>query len=164
MEIEDIREIFLNKLISIFNDENISFSIEEGLCSAIYDLNEYNPELEKEYRKKYARHARRIISNLSFSQNKIELRDRIISGEIPPNELYKCGREDLYPELWESLKIKFFSKIKSRKNSQAHDGLFKCNKCKTYKTTYTQAQTRSADEPMTTYVTCLNCDNVWKFS
>jgi transcription elongation factor S-II len=29
--------------------------------------------------------------------------------------------------------------------------------------TYYQLQTRSADEPMTTFVTCVNCDNRWKF-
>lgn len=31
------------------------------------------------------------------------------------------------------------------------------------KTTYYQMQTRSADEPMTTFVTCVNCGNRWKF-
>ena len=30
------------------------------------------------------------------------------------------------------------------------------------KTTYTQAQIRIADEPMTTFVTCLNCNHNWK--
>jgi transcription elongation factor S-II len=28
---------------------------------------------------------------------------------------------------------------------------------------YYQQQTRSADEPMTTFVTCLECDKRWKF-
>ncbi len=40
---------------------------------------------------------------------------------------------------------------------------FKCGKCKARKATYYQMQTRSADEPMTTFVTCLNCNNRWKF-
>eukprot|EP00439_Symbiodinium_sp_Y106_P042252 s4841_g5.t1 len=31
------------------------------------------------------------------------------------------------------------------------------------KTTYFQMQTRSSDEPMTTFVTCLTCGNRWKF-
>ena len=41
-------------------------------------------------------------------------------------------------------------------------GAFKCSKCKSTKTSYYQMQTRSADEPMTTFVTCLNCDKKWK--
>ncbi|KAI9156906.1 hypothetical protein LWI28_013889 [Acer negundo] len=40
---------------------------------------------------------------------------------------------------------------------------FKCSRCGQRKTTYYQMQTRSADEPMTTYVTCVNCNNHWKF-
>jgi len=36
---------------------------------------------------------------------------------------------------------------------------FQCGKCKQRKCTYFQLQTRSADEPMTTFVTCVNCNN-----
>ena len=39
---------------------------------------------------------------------------------------------------------------------------FKCYKCSKRQCTYYQLQTRSADEPMTTFVTCLNCGNNWK--
>ncbi|EAN33789.1 transcription elongation factor S-II protein [Theileria parva strain Muguga] len=42
-------------------------------------------------------------------------------------------------------------------------GQFKCNKCNSKVTTYYQLQTRSSDEPMTTFVTCLNCKNRWRF-
>jgi len=39
-----------------------------------------------------------------------------------------------------------------------------CGKCKQSKVAYTQAQTRAADEPMTTFCECMNCGNRWKFS
>ena len=39
-----------------------------------------------------------------------------------------------------------------------------CGKCNQRKVSYSQAQTRSADEPMTTFCECLNCGNRWKFS
>jgi transcription elongation factor S-II len=42
-------------------------------------------------------------------------------------------------------------------------GSFQCKQCKSWDTTYTQKQTRSADEPMTTFVLCLACGSRWKF-
>jgi DNA-directed RNA polymerase subunit M/transcription elongation factor TFIIS len=42
------------------------------------------------------------------------------------------------------------------------DGIFQCKKCKSKKTTYYSLQTRSADEPMTNFITCLICQNRWK--
>jgi transcription elongation factor S-II len=39
-----------------------------------------------------------------------------------------------------------------------------CGKCKQSKVAYTQAQTRAADEPMTTFCECQFCGNRWKFS
>jgi transcription elongation factor S-II len=47
---------------------------------------------------------------------------------------------------------------------EKYTGMFKCGKCKSMKTSYYQLQTRSADEPMSTYVTCMNCNNRWKFN
>jgi DNA-directed RNA polymerase subunit M/transcription elongation factor TFIIS len=48
------------------------------------------------------------------------------------------------------------------KMDEDYEGMFKCRKCKSKKTTYYQMQTRSADEPMTTYVTCMECSLKWK--
>lgn len=39
-----------------------------------------------------------------------------------------------------------------------------CGKCKQSRVAYSQAQTRSADEPMTTFCECTMCGNRWKFS
>ena len=47
-------------------------------------------------------------------------------------------------------------------NTENEDGLFQCYKCKSKNTTYYSLQTRSADEPMTNFITCLNCKYRWK--
>ena len=43
-------------------------------------------------------------------------------------------------------------------------GMFKCPRCHSDETTYTQAQLRSGDEGYTTFVTCLRCDKHWTFN
>lgn len=45
----------------------------------------------------------------------------------------------------------------------AETEMFQCQRCKKRKCTYTQLQTRSCDEPMTTFVHCTNCGNRWRF-
>ena len=45
---------------------------------------------------------------------------------------------------------------------EASTDTFTCRICKSKECTYYQMQTRSADEPMTTFVTCINCNNRWK--
>ena len=72
--------------------------------------------------------------------------------------------QEMNPKIWEVLINK---KMKRKQNlceinMNAATDEFKCYKCKQRKTTYNQLQTRSADEPMTTFVTCLNCGKRWK--
>jgi transcription elongation factor S-II len=52
--------------------------------------------------------------------------------------------------------------INKLKRDAEYEGILVCPKCKSRKTSYYQLQTRSADEPMTTYAQC-SCGNRWKF-
>lgn len=47
-------------------------------------------------------------------------------------------------------------------DAEIEEGLFKCPKCKSKKTTYYSVQLRSSDEPMTNFITCTQCKNRWK--
>jgi len=40
--------------------------------------------------------------------------------------------------------------------------MFSCEKCGKNRTTYYQMQTRGADEPMTIFVTCLDCGHFFR--
>ena len=68
--------------------------------------------------------------------------------------------------IWKEVidKKKLEDKLKYEPKPIATTDMFKCGKCKKRKCTYYQLQTRSADEPMTTFVRCVECGNQWSFS
>ena len=70
------------------------------------------------------------------------------------------------PEKWKTmLQVKSEKdKGKFETNIEASTDTFTCRKCKGNKTTYYQLQIRSADEPATTFINCIDCGNKWKIT
>lgn len=95
-----------------------------------------------------------------------KLCNEVYNGNIGPKELVEMSIEDMQTD---DLRDKNNEYIKdSLLSSQipiavADTEIFLCGKCKQRKCTYYQLQTRSCDEPMTTFVTCTVCANKWKF-
>ena len=86
------------------------------------------------------------------------------NGDIKTKNIAFLTHQEMYPEIWKELidaKIKR-DQYKFEVDKRGATSEFKCRKCKQRECSYTQLQTRSADEPMTTFVTCLNCGNFWR--
>jgi len=106
----------------------------------------------------------------------------ITTKKIKPHELAFMTHQEMLPEKWdkliEDIKIKNNNKYTYKLEASTSD--FKCLKCLEIEKikakqekrtinqeaftqcTYYQLQTRSADEPMTTFVTCIKCNTRWK--
>jgi DNA-directed RNA polymerase subunit M/transcription elongation factor TFIIS len=69
------------------------------------------------------------------------------------------------PERWTEIVQSTNEKEKATHSKKQTASIFLfCQRCKKKtRCDYYQMQTRSADEPMTTFVTCLDCDKRWKF-
>jgi DNA-directed RNA polymerase subunit M/transcription elongation factor TFIIS len=80
-------------------------------------------------------------------------------ADYPPESISPNG---LYAQTQEKLKMRDLKLEEARREEENYNGILKCGKCKSLKTTYYQLQTRSADEPMTTFVTCKGCGHKWK--
>ena len=92
---------------------------------------------------------------------------RLQTKEIDAKKIAQYPAEVLWPEgpMAQAIlkaRTKDLAIEAAKAKEEDYNGLFKCRKCKSTKTTYYQMQTRSADEPMTTYVTCKNCGLKWK--
>jgi transcription elongation factor S-II len=125
-------------------------------------LDQFNGEPEKQYRDKL----RGMISNLKDKKNP-GLRKGVVSGDISVQKFCVMSKEDMASEDKKARdrEIQQLNLFKARGAgpTQAETNMFRCSKCGERKTTYFQMQTRSADEPMTTFVTCTVCNNRWKF-
>lgn len=114
----------------------------------------------------YLNKAKSIISNMCvhFGVNNAQLRNYIDKKKINLLEIADLSYAELWPENWQSIrdeKMKIEQMRKEAIQARATD-MFKCPKCKKCNCTYYELQTRSADEPMTIFITCLECGLKWK--
>lgn len=109
---------------------------------------------------------RSIMFNIKDPKNP-DLRRRVLLGEVKPERLITMTPEEMASDERQrqisQIKEKALFECERGQAPKATTDQFKCGRCGQRKCTYYQMQTRSADEPMTTYVTCVNCNNHWKF-
>lgn len=115
---------------------------------------------------KYKTRLRSRISNLKDQKNP-DLRRNVLCGNISPDCIASMTAEEMA-----SAELKEIRKALTKESIREHQlskvggtetDMFICGKCRGKNCTYTQVQTRSADEPMTTFVLCNECGNRWKF-
>lgn len=114
-----------------------------------------------EYRAKI----RSLFQNLKVKSNK-ELRRRVMVGEITAMEFVKMSPDELksqeHKERDKAYEKENINNAQVAQPEKSISDALTCGKCGQKKVSYTQAQTRSADEPMTTFCECLHCGNRWK--
>ena len=89
---------------------------------------------------------------------------QIQNGDILPQNVAFMTHQEFNPERWRVLIEKKMKRDASKydDNIQASTNMYTCRKCKSNRCTYYEMQTRSADEPATIFVTCLDCGKHWR--
>ena len=167
-QIED-SSLFRNKIIDFFDkkiqNKNISENLEKGIYNYTLTQCDNKNLIKKWSNNQFVLIYIQKIKSIIFNLNNENLFNKIINKEIKAHELVFMNHQELRPDIWNTLieekKIKDENKFSPKIEASTDD--FTCFKCKSNKCTFYQLQTRSADEPMTTFVTCLNCGTRWKF-
>jgi len=158
------RKNIVASLSQLIQDNAIAVNLEKGVFN--YSLKKAEDrDVIKKWDNKYfveiyLNQLRTIRHNLKESDNINKIRTK----NIKAHEFAFMTHQEMCPEKWTALMEakKIRDQNKYEPNLEASTDDFKCWKCKSKKCTYYQLQTRSSDEPMTTFVTCLDCGNRWK--
>ena len=169
---DDTRNLCIDKFNELIDDEDISSKIEEGIFQYVVINICQNKNLPINWNNSYFKRAYlnkciSLYSNLnknSYLKN-TELIDKIKSNLIDPSKLAFMNPQELFPKNWETFVAKKQAKDEFlyTKKLESFTDEYKCGRCKQSKCSMYQCQTRSADEGMLTYITCLNCGHKWKF-
>lgn len=113
----------------------------------------------RQFRWRYKQRLMSILFNLKKNPDLIEVKPRAV-GSLPPELLWPEGP---YAKAIQDLREKETQReLAKLKMDEELQGILKCPKCKSNKTSYYQMQTRSADEPATNFCSCI-CGHRWKF-
>ena len=166
-EPETFRFNMKTKLNNIIENDKLASNMEKGIFN--YSLKESN---NKKVVKKwdnpyfvqiYMDRMRSIIYNLTKNALLLE---QLKNETIKPQDIAFMTHYEMCPEKWKTMLMVKSEKDKGKfeTNIEASTDTFTCRKCRGNKTTYYQLQIRSADEPATTFINCIDCGNKWKIT
>ena len=161
---QDFRNNIVIKLNDLLDDLESCKNLEKGIYNYSLDhatkLNVVKKWDNSYFIRIYLDRIRTVYINLK-NEN---IKNMINSKEIKAHKLAFMTHQDMQPDKWNALiqEKKIRDENKYEPKIEASTDNFTCGKCKSKACTYYQLQTRSADEPMTTFVTCTCCGNRWK--
>lgn len=152
------RAKYILKMIGILYNGDISNRIESGIFefALVYvTLHNYDEDLlQSIYEDKFNEISMNLDIKSRFNNN--TLREAVLSGNLKPEILAFMSPQQINPSNWIELLNRNKVKEEVMKNMATTD-LYTCRKCKGKKFKITEMQTRSADEPSTKFVMCLEC-------
>ena len=122
------------------------------------DSNENNFNLFDIYIKNKLTFISNAVNNEFISYNEI-IDNRLQNNDI--DGICTLINDELSPNIWKET-IEELNEVDKMKKTVHSSDIYKCYKCGERKTNERRLQTRSSDEPMTIFVTCINCGNRWR--
>jgi DNA-directed RNA polymerase subunit M/transcription elongation factor TFIIS len=158
------RKSISNYFGKLLDNESLGKNIEVGIYN--YSIQDANTrQIIKKWKnikfaEIYSCRLRTILHNLKNE----ELLNQLKTSQIMPKAFALMSHQEMAPDKWKTMIELKMKRDKSRlsTNIEASTDLFICKKCKSQKCTYYEMQVRSADEPATIFITCLDCGKNWK--
>jgi transcription elongation factor S-II len=162
----------IQKLNLIINDVNICENIEKSIYNyASKQCLEKNiePNIENEiFLRIYVNKLMSLYNNLdkkSYIKNE-SFYDEVMDGSINLDQIAFLSPQEMNKNHWQKYidKQSAVDEFLYSRSAGIRTQEYKCGRCKEHNCSYYQLQVRCSDEPMTTFINCLNCGNSWSFN
>ena len=161
---EKFREHISDNLFEIIKNRSIVSNLEKGVYNYSLDAASKKKIVKKWENQYFVQIYLDRVKSIFINLTNETLLDKIVEKKIKAHELAFMSHQEMNEDRWKELielkQIKEENKYTPK--IEASTDNFTCFKCKSKECTHYQLQTRSADEPMTTFVTCIRCSNRWK--
>ena len=166
------RDICIKKFNTLLNDIKLSEEIENSIYNYTIDKAKCQG-IEYDFKNNYFKriYVNKIITlynNLDKNSyiKDVSFLDRLLNKEFDVKDIAFLSPQEINIEHWkkrierQNANDEFlYSRTAGIKTNE-----YKCGRCKKRDCSYYQLQVRSCDEPMTTYINCLNCGHKWNFN
>ena len=159
----EFRKNVQQKLMVKVKTEKNAINLEKGIFNWTIQESSNRKVIKKWENVHFVRIYLDHFKSIYFNLNEKILQE-LFEKKIKAEQIAFMTHQELNYDKWEKLILLNNKKTENKYESNivASTDTFKCRKCHLNQCTYYQMQTRSADEPMTTFVTCINCGNRWK--
>lgn len=162
---DQFRENIRVKIASIISmDQDVATNLEKGIYNYAIQESNFKKIVKKWENPAFAQLYLDRLKTIYVNLKNPTLLGSLQKGEIVPQSLAFMTHQEFAPEKWKDLLDQKMKRdiAKYDKKIEASTDMFTCKKCHSKKCTYYELQTRSADEPATIFVTCLDCGKHWK--
>jgi transcription elongation factor S-II len=167
-----IRSLCISKFNSLLNNEDISTKIENSIYNFTLIQCE-NKGIESDINNNYFKriYVNKIITlynNLdknSYVKNDSFL-ERLFNNDFDISKIAFLTPQDIHKDHWKKYldRQDANDKFLYSRTAGIQTTEYKCGRCKERNCTYYQLQVRCCDEPMTTFINCINCGHKWSFN
>ena len=163
---EDMPATSIETFLTMNPAQNVECGIYNAVLTKAMERNIVRRWTNPRFVELYKQRILAVYTNLdpaSYVQN-TQLMPRLVAGELQPHILAFLTPSELFPEKWTEIlqEKEKRDRLRYERDQTGYTTQFKCGKCKKRKCTYVEVQTRSADEPMTVFISCINCGNNWR--
>ncbi len=159
------RANFVKQIKTKFDVDDLAINIEKSVFNFTIRESTFRQIVKKwknpQFCEIYIGRMKTLLTNLHKNETFLE---QVKTKQITSEMLGLMTHQEMCPEKWQERierKIKI-DQSHFQSNIEASTDMFTCKKCKSNRCTFYEMQTRSADEPATIFITCLDCGKSWR--